>query len=88
MEFFHGDGGQLAPLFAPVDLALSNILRSVNVSMLPEIHRAVRQGGTAIFSGMERAEAPDFLAPLLASGFQILAETIEGDWWAVAAERA
>ncbi len=88
VEFFHGDGGQLAPLFAPVDLALSNILRSVNVSMLPEIHRAVRQGGSVIFSGMERVEASEFLAPLLSGGFQIRAEAIEGDWWAVAAERA
>jgi ribosomal protein L11 methyltransferase len=86
-EFFHGDAGQLAPLFAPVDLVVSNILRSVNVELLPEIHRAVRQGGTAIFSGMERSEAADFLAPLLSGGFVVLAEAIEGDWWAVAAER-
>jgi ribosomal protein L11 methylase PrmA len=47
----------------------------------------VRNGGTAIFSGMEAAEATDFRAPLLSAGFQIMSEIVEDGWWAVAAER-
>jgi ribosomal protein L11 methyltransferase len=88
VAFFLGDGGELAPLFAPVDLVLSNILRTVNVDLLPSIHRTVRRGGSAIFSGMEVAEAADFRAPLLAAGFEIREEVADEGWWAVAAERA
>lgn len=87
VSFLEGDAGSVTPLLGPADLALSNILRLVNVSLLPAIHRAVRNGGTAIFSGMELAEATEFRAPLLAAGFQILSEITEDGWWAVAAER-
>ncbi len=87
VSFLEGDAGTVTPLLGPADLALSNILRLVNVSLLPAIHRAVRNGGTAIFSGMELAEATEFRAPLLAAGFQILSEITEDGWWAVAAER-
>jgi ribosomal protein L11 methyltransferase len=86
--FFTGDASSLALLFGPVDLVTSNILRTVNVSLLPTVYRVLRRGGTAIFSGMERDEAGEFRAPLLAAGFQILTEHVDGEWWAVAAERA
>ncbi len=86
VSFFDGDGGQLAPLFAPADRVLSNILRVVNIAMLPEIHRALRPGGTAIFSGMENSEAAEFRGPLLSAGFRVLTELADADWWAVAAE--
>lgn len=87
VRFLEGDAGAVTPLLGPADVAVSNILRMVNVSLLPSIHRAVRNGGTAIFSGMEAAEATDFRAPLLSAGFQIMSEIIEDGWWAVAAER-
>lgn len=87
VRFLDGDAGAVTPLLGPADVAVSNILRLVNVALLPSIHRAVRNGGTAIFSGMEAAEATDFRAPLLAAGFQIMTEIIEDGWWAVAAER-
>lgn len=87
VQFLEGDAGAVTPLLGPADVAVSNILRLVNASLLPSIHRAVRNGGTAIFSGMETAEATDFRAPLLSAGFQIMSEIIEDGWWAVAAER-
>lgn len=87
IEFLEGDAGAVTALLGPVDLVVSNILRLVNVALLPGIHRAVRRGGTAIFSGMEKAEATEFRAPLLAAGFEILAEVTDDGWWAVAAER-
>ena len=87
-SFLTGDAAALALLLAPVDVVTSNILRTVNLTLLPVVHRALRRGGTAIFSGMEKSEAGEFRAPLLAAGFQILTEVADGDWWAVAAERA
>ncbi|MBK8006335.1 MAG: 50S ribosomal protein L11 methyltransferase [Gemmatimonadetes bacterium] len=87
IEFLEADAGTVTALLGPADIVVSNILRLVNVSLLPAIHRATRRGGTAIFSGMEKSEATDFRAPLLAAGFEILAEVTDDGWWAVAAER-
>lgn len=88
VRFVEGDASILAPLFRPVDLVVCNVLRTVNLALLSPIHRALRQGGTAILSGMEAGEATEFRAPLLAGGFTILRETIDDGWWAVAAERS
>ncbi len=87
VQFLAGDAAILAPLLRPADLVVCNVLRSVNETLLPAIHQAVRPGGTAIFSGMEQAEATAFRAPLLAGGFTILREAVDDGWWGVAAER-
>jgi ribosomal protein L11 methyltransferase len=87
VEFLDGDAGDLAPLLGPADLLLSNILRTVNTVLLPAIVSALRPGGLAIFSGMERAEA-DLFRPLLpAAGLAPCEEVDDTGWWAVAAER-
>jgi len=88
VAFLDGDAGDLAPLLGPADLLLSNILRSVNTALLPAIVSALRPGGLAIFSGMERAEARVFRPVLAASGLAACDEAEDGDWWAVAAARA
>jgi ribosomal protein L11 methyltransferase len=88
VEFLDGDAGDLAPLLGPADLLLSNILRSVNTALLPAIVSALRPGGLAIFSGMERAEARIFRPVLAAAGLAACDESEDGDWWAVAAARA
>ena len=64
VEFIDGDAGDMAPLLGPADLLLSNILRTVNTRLLPSIGAALRPDGLAIFSGMEEAEAPEFLTSL------------------------
>ena len=87
MEFLDGDAGNLAPLLGPADLLLSNILRTVNTALLPAIVSALRAGGTAIFSGMELAEADLFRPALAAAGLVARDEARDGGWWAVAAER-
>ncbi len=86
-RFVEGDAAALAPLLGPVDLVASNILRTVNVTLLPAIHAALHPGGLAIFSGMEVPEAPLFRAPLAGAGFEIVAETVDEGWWSVAARR-
>jgi ribosomal protein L11 methyltransferase len=85
--FLEGDAAQIAPLLAPVDLIVSNILRLVNVALLPEVRSTLRTGGTAIFSGMEQGEAALFLPELTRAGFTPTAQVVEEGWWAVAATR-
>jgi ribosomal protein L11 methyltransferase len=92
VEFLDGDAGDLAPLLAPADLLVSNILRSVNTQLLPAIARSLRRstgrpGGIAIFSGMERAEAALFRPVLARAGFAVLHEQVDAGWWAVAARQ-
>ena len=87
VEFLDGDAGDLAPLLGPADLVLSNILRSANTELLPAIGRALRRDGIAVFSGMERAEAPLFLPVLAAGRFTAVEERTDTGWWGVAARR-
>ena len=86
--FFTADAAELAPLLGPVDLLLSNILRTVNTTLLPAIVRSTAPGGLAIFSGMEEAEAPLFRPVLAAAGFTVADELTDTGWWAVAARTA
>ena len=87
VEFLDGDAGDLAPLLGPADLLLSNILRTVNTALLPAIVAAVRPGGLAVFSGMERAEAELFRPVLAPAGLSAVDEVEDAGWWAVAAVR-
>ena len=87
VRFLEGDAAELAPLVGPADLLLSNILRTVNVRLLPAIAQGTRPGGIAIFSGMEQAEGPLFRPVLEAAGFALVDEVIDTGWWAVAARR-
>lgn len=87
-EFFTGDAAALGPLLGPADLVLSNILRTVNVQLLPAITRSLHPDGVAIFAGMEEPEAPLFRPELQAAGFETIDEEIDSGWWGVAARRA
>jgi ribosomal protein L11 methyltransferase len=87
VELLEGDAGALLALLGPADLILSNILRVVNTALLPDIAQALRPGGIAIFSGMEVAEAPLFVPPLEAAGFDVAQELSDTGWWGVAARR-
>lgn len=85
VDFLTGDAAELAPLVGPVDLLVSNILRSVNTALFPAIERALRPGGAAIFSGMEEQEAPEFRRSLRSAGFAPMVETVDAGWWGIAA---
>jgi ribosomal protein L11 methyltransferase len=86
VDFLEGDVATLAPLVGPADLLLSNILRAVNTALLPVIVRALRPGGSAVFSGMEQPEADEFRQTLTDAGFRLVQETLDAGWWGVAAE--
>jgi ribosomal protein L11 methyltransferase len=85
VEFLEGDAATLAPLVGPADLLLSNILRAVNTALLPVIIRALRPGGSAIFSGMEQPESEEFRQAVTDAGFRLVQETLDAGWWGVAA---
>jgi ribosomal protein L11 methyltransferase len=87
VEFLDGDAADLTRLLGPADLVLSNILRSVNVALLPAVVAALRPGGLGIFSGMEIAESDLFRPALAAVGLQGTEEVEDAGWWAVAAAR-
>jgi ribosomal protein L11 methyltransferase len=85
VAFLEGDGATLAPLAGPAELVCSNILRSVNTTLLPAISASLTQGGRAILAGMESSEAELFRAALADAGFAVLDEAIDEGWWGVAA---
>jgi ribosomal protein L11 methyltransferase len=87
VEFLDGDAATLAGLLGPVDLLLSNILRSVNTALLPVIAAALRPGGLGIFAGMEHPEAEEFRRVLSDRGFVVAQEALDAGWWGVAAQR-
>lgn len=87
IEFLEGDAALLAPLVGPVDILLSNILRSVNITLLPAITAALVPRGLAIFSGMEHSEAEEFRRVLADAGFALVQEALDAGWWGVAAAR-
>lgn len=84
-RFLTGDAAMLAPVAGPAQLVLSNILRTVNVTLLPAIRQALVPGGLAIFAGMEEAEASLFLPELDGAGFNVVDEVRDAGWWGVAA---
>jgi ribosomal protein L11 methyltransferase len=84
VRFITGDAATLAPLLGPADIVLSNILRSVNLTLLPAIRSSLRPQGLAIFAGMELSERAQFL-PVLGEGFQPVDEAVDDGWWAIAA---
>ncbi len=87
VEFLEGDATDLTCLLAPADLVLSNILRTVNVFLLPAIAAVLRPGGLGIFSGMEVVESALFRPALAAVGLVVRDEVEDAGWWAVAAAR-
>lgn len=87
VSFVDGDAGDLTPLLGPADLVLSNILRNVNVRLLPAIASALRPRGLAIFAGMEASEAERFRPALAAAALQEADDVTDAGWWAVAARR-
>jgi ribosomal protein L11 methyltransferase len=85
VSFLTGDAAMLAPVAGPADLVLSNILRTVNVTLLPAIRQSLAPGGVAIFAGMEEQESELFRGPLREAGFSVIDEWRDAGWWSVAA---
>jgi ribosomal protein L11 methyltransferase len=87
VAILEGDAAALTPLVGPAEVVCSNILRSVNTTLLPGIATVLAPGGRAIFAGMESSEAEPFRAALEEAGFVVVDETTDAGWWGVAARR-
>jgi ribosomal protein L11 methyltransferase len=83
-----GDAGELAPLGAPADIVVSNILRTVNVMLLPAIVAALAPDGVAIFAGMEEQEEVLFRPALASHGLTVTDEVRDANWWSCMVVRA
>lgn len=86
-RFLLGDAGELGPIAGPAPVVCSNILRTVNVQLLPAIAATLAPGGVVIFSGMEVPERELFLPVLSENGWQVVDEVTDAGWWAVTARR-
>jgi ribosomal protein L11 methyltransferase len=87
VTFISGDAGAIAPLAGPVELICSNILRTVNTTLLPVIDRTLTPGGVVLFAGMEEPEEPLFVPVLAQHGFRVVDVVRDAHWWSVAARR-
>lgn len=87
VRFVTGDAAVLAPLLGPAEIVISNILRSVNLALLPSIRAALAPGGLAIFAGMEVPERELFLPAMRDAGFDTADEAVDEGWWSVAGKR-
>ena len=88
VTFLLGEAQELGALAGPAELICSNILRTVNTLLLPDIAAALAGSGIAIFAGMEEAEADIFRTVLLENGWTVVDEVKDAGWWSVAASRA
>ena len=87
VTFLVGDAAQLAPLAGPAELICSNILRSVNTSLMPAILEALAPRGTIIFAGMEANEEPLFRPVVDDHMLDVVDEVHDAGWWSAAVRR-
>jgi ribosomal protein L11 methyltransferase len=77
----HGDAQALLPAVSPVRVILANIISGVLLELAPSMRRALAPDGVVVMSGVLRTEREALLATLGHSGWRLVAERVEGDWW-------
>ena len=83
-----GDAAVLLPFFAPVRLVLANIISSVHVEMLPVVAQCLAADGVVIISGILQAERVEMLRHVESTGWRMIADDSEGEWWSATIVRA
>ena len=83
-----GDAAVLLPFFAPVRLVLANIISSVHMEMLPVVARCLTRDGVVIISGILQTERDVLLQHLESTGWRMIADDSEGEWWSATIARA
>jgi ribosomal protein L11 methyltransferase len=76
-----GDATQLLPLLAPLRVVVANIIAPVLLDLLPVVQRAIVPTGDVIVGGVLAAERDDFVGAVRQSGWDLINEQREGDWW-------
>jgi ribosomal protein L11 methyltransferase len=88
VHVFEADAGAVLPLVAPVDIILANIISSVLIELMPIMGASLREGGSAILSGILLEERTTMIDVLSAHGWTILEEDAEDIWWSVSIAKA
>ena len=83
-----GDASVLLPFFAPVRVVLANIISSVHVDMLPVVQKCLAPDGVVIISGILQTERAGMSHHLVATGWRMIADDSEGEWWSATIVRA
>lgn len=83
-----GDASVLLPFFKPVRVVLANIISSVHVEMLPVVAQCLASDGEVIISGILQTERDEMLRHLAATGWRMIADDSEGEWWSATIVRA
>ena len=83
-----GDAAVLLPFFAPVRVVLANIISSVHREMLPVVARCLTEDGVVIISGILESERDELLRHIEATGWRMIADDSEGEWWSATIVRA
>ena len=83
-----GDAALLLPFFAPVRLVLANIISSVHVEMLPVVARCITPDAHVIISGILQTERDEMVRHVEATGWRLIADDAEGEWWSATLVRA
>ncbi len=83
-----GDASVLLPFFAPVRVVLANIISSVHVEMLPVVEACLAPDGVVIISGILHAERDEMLRHLASTGWRMIDDDSEGEWWSATIVRA
>ncbi|MCC7053648.1 MAG: 50S ribosomal protein L11 methyltransferase [Gemmatimonadaceae bacterium] len=83
-----GDASVLLPFFAPVRVVLANIISSVHVEMLPVVATCLGADGVVIISGILQSERDAMLRHVESTGWRMLADDSEGEWWSATIVRA
>ena len=83
-----GDAAVLLPFFAPVRVVVANIISSVHIELLPVVTQCLATDGVVIISGILQSEREEMLRHLAATGWRMLADDSEGEWWSATIVRA
>jgi ribosomal protein L11 methyltransferase len=88
VQLLEGDAAVMLRLVAPVDIVVANITSSVHRLVLPAVTASLSSRARVILAGILLSERDQMIADLRASGWRVLAEDIEEDWWSVLLSRA
>lgn len=83
-----GDASVLLPFFAPVRVVLANIISSVHMEMLPVVAKCLDTDGVVIISGILQEERDMMLLHVQSTGWRMIADDSEGEWWSATLVRA
>ena len=82
------EGDLLKGFKGQVNILTANILLNPNITLLPDVRRALKPKGFAIFSGMTNVERHMFVSVMESSRLEIEREMRIGDWWGCRAVKA